>query len=48
MQIKQITAGLAAAFFLAGSASALENTVKPEVTAPLAKSPKVALLVGNS
>ena len=48
MQIKQIAAGLAAALFLAGSASALENTVKPEVTAPLAKSPKVALLVGNS
>lgn len=48
MKIKQIAAGLAAALFLAGSASALENTVKPEVTAPLAKSPKVALLVGNS
>ena len=48
MKMKQIAAGLAAALFLAGSASALENTVKPEVTAPLAKSPKVALLVGNS
>ena len=48
MKLKQIAAGLAAALFLAGSASALENTVKPEVTAPLAKSPKVALLVGNS
>ena len=48
MQMKQIAVGLAAALFLAGSASALENTVKPEVTAPLAKSPKVALLVGNS
>lgn len=43
-----IAAGLAAGILLSGSASALENTVKPEVTAPLASSPKVALLVGNS
>ena len=43
MKMKQIAAGLAAALFLAGSASALENTVKPEVTAQLAKSPKVGV-----
>lgn len=43
-----IAAGLAAGILLSGSASALENTVKPEVTAPLASSPKIALLVGNS
>lgn len=30
------------------SAMALDNSVKPEVTAPLASSPKIALLIGNS
>lgn len=43
-----IAAGLAAGLLTSSSAAALENTVKPEVTAPLASSPKVALLVGNS
>lgn len=42
-----------AACLLAGcgvmhSAMALDNSVKPEVTAPLTSSPKVALLIGNS
>lgn len=31
-----------------GSAMALDNTVKPSVTEPLASSPNVALLIGNS
>ncbi len=47
-RIQKLAAALCTGFLLAGSAAALENTVKPEVTAPLAKSPKVALLVGNS
>lgn len=38
----------AAVMTLMGSAAALENTVKPQVTEPIAKTPKVALLIGNS
>ena len=34
--------------FVMTSAMALENSVKPEVTEPLAVSPKVSLLIGNS
>lgn len=45
---KKIAAAIAGAFLAIGCAQALENTVKPEVTAPLEKAPKVALLVGNS
>lgn len=37
-----------AGVLLQGTASALENSVSPAVTAPLEKTPKVALLVGNS
>ena len=39
---------LAAGFLAMGPAMALDNTVKPAVTQPLALSPKVALLIGNS
>lgn len=41
-------AAAAVSLMLAGSASALENTVKPEFTAPLEKAPAAALLIGNS
>ena len=34
--------------FVMTSAMALENSVKPEVTEPLAVSPKVSILIGNS
>lgn len=37
-----------AAFAAAGPAAALEGSVRPEVTAPLEKTPHVALLIGNS
>lgn len=42
------TACLLAGCLTMGSAMALDNSVKPEVTTPLASSPKVALLIGNS
>ena len=42
------TAYLLAGCLTMGSAMALDNSVKPEVTTPLASSPKVALLIGNS
>ncbi len=42
------TVFLLAGCFSMGSAMALDNTVKPEITVPLASSPQVALLVGNS
>lgn len=38
----------AAGLFFSSQTSALENTVHPEYTAPLKKSPQVALLIGNS
>lgn len=43
-----IAAGAAMGLALSSAAFGLENTVKPELTAPLSASPKVALLVGNS
>lgn len=42
------TACLLAGCLTMGSAMALDNSVRPEVTTPLASSPKVALLIGNS
>ena len=39
---------LLAGCFSMSCAMALDHTVKPEITAPLASSPKVALLIGNS
>lgn len=46
--VRKFAAAAAGAFLAVGCAQALENTVTPDVTAPLAKAPKVALLVGNS
>lgn len=46
--VRKFAAVAAGAFLAVGCAQALENTVAPDVTAPLAKAPKVALLVGNS
>lgn len=46
--VRSALCAAAAGLLLQGAAAALENTVQPEVTAPLERAPKVALLVGNS
>lgn len=48
VSLKKTVFATLCALSIAGSAFALENTVEPSVTEPLATSPKVALLIGNS
>lgn len=46
--LKKVLTAAMASFMICGSAFALDHTVSPKVTEPLAQAPKVALLIGNS
>lgn len=46
--VRNALCAAAAGLMMQGGAAALENSVRPDVTAPLEKAPKVALLIGNS